>query len=201
MLARVETSKYGPATISLGELEQWCLDHSCVPNEDEEPFIVDYKFIYENGDGEEAFHSRQFRFLVSSKTLLKNASHSRIACADGTYKLVWQGYPVLMIGTTDRDRHFHSFGLAVCSNEEIADFKFMFDSVQSGVIKINYSAMKAEVLISDAADAIRNGFSQSFNCDQMIMCWAHMRRAVVKKIEAMVPKEMQQDMIVDIDML
>ena len=37
-------------------------------DEDEEPFIVDYKFIYE------FIHGSKFRFLVSSKTLLKNAS-------------------------------------------------------------------------------------------------------------------------------
>jgi hypothetical protein len=42
--------------------------------------------------------------------------------ADAIYKLVWQGFPVLIVGTTDRDKHFHSFGLAVTTTEQINDF-------------------------------------------------------------------------------
>ncbi len=133
-IARIKTSKYGPSSISLGELEQWCIDNFSVPEDDDEPFVVDHKFIYENEDDEDAIYGSRFRFFLSSKTLLKIASTSKIICADGTYKLNWQGYPVLITGTTDSDRHFHSFGLAVCTNEEAVDFKFMFDAIQSGYL-------------------------------------------------------------------
>jgi hypothetical protein len=46
------------------------------------------------------------------------ASTSKKIHADATYKLVWQGFPVFIVGTTDLDRQFHSFGIAVCSNEK-----------------------------------------------------------------------------------
>jgi hypothetical protein len=57
--------------------------------------------------------------------------------ADATYKLLWQGFPVLIVGTTDLDRHFHSFGMAVCSNETTQDFRFVFRGLQEGVQKLN----------------------------------------------------------------
>ena len=47
-LARIKKKKYGPARISLGELESWCIEHSHLPEPEEETFVVDYKFINEN---------------------------------------------------------------------------------------------------------------------------------------------------------
>ena len=40
---------------------------------------------------------------IASQAIDKNQYHL-------TYKLIWQGYPVLICGTSDRDRHFHPFG-------------------------------------------------------------------------------------------
>ncbi len=33
--------------------------------------------------------------------------------ADGTYKIIVEGFPVLTIGTTDRQRSIHHFGYAM----------------------------------------------------------------------------------------
>mgnify|MGYP002790673476 FL=1 len=52
--------------------------------------------------------------------------------ADATYKLTWQGFPILVCGTTDSNRKFHPFGITVCTNEKTEDFKFMFRSLIDG---------------------------------------------------------------------
>ncbi len=60
----------------------------------------------------------KFRFFVTTKRLLFNATISNKSHADATYKLIWQGFPCLIIGTTDMIRQFHPYGFAVCSNEK-----------------------------------------------------------------------------------
>ena len=50
--------------------------------------------------------------------------------ADTTYKLLYQRYPVLMAGTTDKARAYHAFGIAVCSNERTSAYEFIFSAIK-----------------------------------------------------------------------
>ncbi len=86
----------------------------------------------EDEDEEQDF---KFRFFISSKKLLRLAIGSTHICADGTYKLNWHGFPLIVVGTTDLDRHFHSFGVALCTNEKKLDYKFVFDCINIGKYK------------------------------------------------------------------
>jgi len=129
----------GAITLSVGQLEKWCIDNSSVPFGDCEPFIVAHEFIYNDeisSDNEEEEEDEdqeyKFRFFISSKCLLRLASNSTHICADGTYKLNWHGFPLIVLGTTDLDRHFHSFGVSVCTNERKLDYKFAFDCINIG---------------------------------------------------------------------
>ncbi|CAF4975592.1 unnamed protein product, partial [Rotaria socialis] len=75
----------------------------------------------------------KFRVFISSVCLLNIASISSHINADATYKLVWQGFLVLIVGTTDLNKKFHPFGLAICSNEKTKDFEFIFNGIQIGM--------------------------------------------------------------------
>jgi hypothetical protein len=122
--------------------------------------------------------------------------------ADATYKLIWQGFPVLVIGTTDLNKAFHPFGLAICSNEKTKDFQFIFNSLQTAMQKINRPLLKPTALISDAADAIKNGFTNVFGSSyNQIMCWAHMKRKVDNRVCHIDDKNSAKEIIVDIEML
>ncbi len=114
---------------------------------------------------------------------------------------MWQGFPVLIASTTDLDRQFHSFGIVVCSNEKSKDFTFVFRALQDGVKKLHLQEINPDVLIADGSDAIRNGFQAIFGEKPTIMCWAHMRRKMVKKIESLVKKMDQEDLIEDVEAL
>jgi hypothetical protein len=126
-LSLLRKQKFGPHTVSLGELERFLLDHCTVPEADNKGFIVSYEINYDE--------TSYFRFFVSSKTLLKLAFNVNHIHADATYKLIWQGYPVLVVGTTDKIRQFHPFGLCTCSNEQTADFVFLFEALKLGTAK------------------------------------------------------------------
>ncbi|CAF1223319.1 unnamed protein product [Rotaria sordida] len=146
---------------NLGELEQWCEGNVEVPIDENKAFVVAYKILYDNEEYEDdediEEDGNKFRTFISSVRLLNIASMSSHLHADATYKLVWQGFPVLIVGTTDFNKAFHPFGLAVCSNEKTKDFEFIFNTIQVGMQKINKDLLKPTALISDAADAIKNG--------------------------------------------
>lgn len=194
-LAFLRKKKLGSSTISLGELERILIEKSKIPTNDTDAFVAAYVIEYE----EPTF----FRFFVSSKTLLALARNVKHIHADATYKLVWQGFPVLVVGTTDRNRQFHCFGIAVCVNEKTEDFEFLFSSLQKGVNKIFNEVMSPQILISDASESIHNGFKKVFGGNStIIMCWAHMKRNVQKKAEQLVkPKEHIRDILSDLDKL
>ena len=195
------------STISLGELENWCIENSKIPDDDDTPFIVNYVTFYDDEfeDSEDVTEDddtslNYFRFFLTTKRLMQLSSESTKLHADATYKLVWQGYPFLIPGTTDGNRKFHPFGLAVCTNERQEDFEFIFESIKVGLYNLNMEQIKVEVLIADGSDAIRNAFSKTFNCQKMVMCWAHMLRACKKNMPN-ISKETKEELIDDIKLL
>ncbi|CAF1367392.1 unnamed protein product [Rotaria sordida] len=173
--------KYGTSIISLGELKE------CIYEDDQD--IED--------DGE-----NKFRIFISSIRSLNVAFTSSHIHANVTYKLVWLGYPVLIVGTTDVNKSFHPFGLAICSNEKTEDFEFISNNIQNGMQVINKDLLKPTALISDAADAIKNGFRNVFNNEYyQTMCWAHMKRKVEHCICQINDKDIRKEIMEDIEML
>jgi hypothetical protein len=102
------------STISLGELERILIEKSAIPTIDPDAFVVANVIEY----NEPTF----FRFFVSSKTLLALARNVKHIHADATYKLVWQGFPVLVFGSTNRNRQFHCFGILPPREENCSSF-------------------------------------------------------------------------------
>lgn len=175
-LSLLRKQKFGPHTVSLGELERFLIDHCTVPEDDNKGFIVSYEINYDEPS--------YFRFFVSSKTLLKLALNVNHIHADATYKLIWQGYPVLVVGTTDKIRQFHPFGLCICSNEQTADFVFLFEALKLGTAKVFNNQICPNTIVCDASPAIQNAFKQVFGEESVIvMCWFHMKKNVQKKVE------------------
>ena len=78
---------------------------------------------------------------------------------------------------------------------------FVFRGLQEGVQKLNLEEMDPDVLIADGAGSIRNAFQDVFGEKTIVMCWAHMHSKVMKKIESMVDKLEQQDLVDDIETL
>ncbi|CAF4124769.1 unnamed protein product [Rotaria magnacalcarata] len=152
-LATLRKKLYGPAQISLNYIKNWCIEKSIVPNDPDECFVANY-YIKDDDD------DPLFRLFVTTRNLIKNCLNSNHICADATYKLIWQGYPVLIVGTTDKQCAFHPFGIALCINEKTSDFDYC-----------------PIILVADASGAITNGFINVFNVvEKRIMCWFHIKK-------------------------
>ena len=110
------------SNMTIGDLATFCLAHSELPAENlpNQPFILDY-VIFDQSDPDTLIDYEdedQFRLVISTRNLLKFSLHFKLVLqADGTYKLMWQGFPVLIVGSSDFDRHFHGIVLSVCSRE------------------------------------------------------------------------------------
>lgn len=185
-ISAFKKAKFGPTTLSLSELRTMLDKFAVVPNSEEVPFMVadiDYQTL-------------NFRFFATSIALIKKAQEAKCLCADATYKLLWQGFPVLVVGTTDLNRMFHLIGIAVCRSEKEEDFEFLFESVQKSAQKLLGCDVAPSALVCDAAAAIPNAFKKVFGDDNtVVMCWAHMLKNVQKKVAALVAEKADQKAI------
>lgn len=192
-LAYLKKQMHGDTRISLRTLETWLEEKSVVPTEDDDPFILNYEVKYASGD---------FRYFVTTLTLLKLALKADKLHVDATYGLIYERFPVIVIGTTDQDRHFHCFGIAVCYGETEADFSFVFRSLEDGVRQHTVGYLKIDVLIADAAKSIRNAFIYIFGEDIRIMtCWSHAKKVIGNKCSLLKDKEKKSEVMNDVDAL
>jgi MULE transposase domain len=124
-----------------------------------------------------------------------------VLLCDATYKLIWQGFPVLVLGTVDKTRQFQHIAISVTSNEQAADFQFLFQSIKLGVSEILNDQMNPKYVIADAAQAISNGFLACFENARVIMCWAHAKKNIDAKTKKLCPKEKLKEISDDISKL
>ena len=137
-LAQFKRRTFGKANMNLSDLAKWLDEHSSIPERDmlDEPFVLSYSCFFEDEYNLDYEEGDIFRFILSTRRLLDLLESGHFLQCDSTYKLIWNGYPVIIIGTSDAKRKFFPIAIAVCSNERHLDFKFIFESIQKGIYKI-----------------------------------------------------------------
>lgn len=164
-----------PRIISVGDLVQWCKNNASIPIDEDTAYVIGYEHSNED-------ETRFFRFAVSTQRLLKHSVNAKTLCVDGTYKLNWQGYPFLIVGTVDRSKKFHVLAYACVTNETALDYAFLFQTLIDAVKLIHNKELNPEVLIADGDRAIRNACAMTFpSVELMIMCYVHVLRNVNKR--------------------
>ena len=112
---------------------------------------------------------QDLKILISTPQLLSYTLKSSMVQTDGTFKMNWQGYPVILIGTSDKNNKFHPFALAVLKGETTDDYAFVFRSM-----KLHVSDWSPKMLLADGSDAITAAFEQECGIpDVRIMCFYH----------------------------
>ena len=76
---------------------------------------------------------------------------------DGTYKLNYEGFPILMVGTVDMDREYHPYGIMITKTEDHGDYTFMCSRLKVLAEQIGPTDFNPTILLADAASAITNG--------------------------------------------
>lgn len=164
-----------PKIIDLGQLIEWAENNTSVPEDQDKPFVIDFK--HSNADEE-----LKFQIVVSTRRMIAHCVSQNIICVDVTYKLNWNGYPFIVVGAIDRCKKFHPLCFALCSHESTYDYSFVFQTLVNTVQKLhNDSKFEPAIVISDAADAIKNTVDIVFPSAQQVMCFVHVLRDVEKQ--------------------
>lgn len=167
---------YGNPAVTLKDLEDFVKLHNQLPIELDEPFVVNF-FRSAPNDTEKIF-----RIFYSTKRLLQFATESDIIHIDGTYKIMIQGFPVVIVGVTDYAKRFHLCGLTICSSESASDYQFVFESLMHGVIMVTEQDLRPRAVMADASAAITRGLEDSFEDENIVRlnCFAHIMMNVDK---------------------
>ncbi len=107
---------------------------------------------------------------------------------------MYEGYPVLTLGTTDHNKSFHPFGIGIATNETNEEFQCIFEFLKDNYNRITGEKYEPSILIADAAESITNGFKQAFNIlEKRVVCWAHMIRKVDDRLKPIKNKEYKKE--------
>jgi hypothetical protein len=182
--SRYTSEKLGKSNILLNELAQWCTDHKQVPEDLDTPFVACSRFEVARKSKE----IEKLNVVITTKRLLSIALKRKdILICDATYKLIWQGFPVFVVGTVDFAKKFHPIAVMVTKTEQQTDLEFLFETLKNSIREIYNEEYEPEFLLADAAHACTNGFKRVFkdsSCKRII-CWAHVIRAIDKKLNSL----------------
>lgn len=156
---RYSLSKYraqqAPPMVKLGDMIKWCEENDKFPTDVNQAFVIGSQFsTYDD--------NLWFRFSYSTPLLLEILSNCTTICIDATYKLNWLGFPLVILGTVDRQKHFHPLVFACCSHERTEDYEFVFACVKEAIKTHLGKDFEPEILIADGADPIRNAWYNSY---------------------------------------
>lgn len=168
----------------MGQLVEYFESHSSVPEDLDEPFVVDYQTLAHDQVEAEFEVGNQLRYFVSTKRLIQLLTflNNSVLHADATYKLVWKSLKAFVIGLSDKARVFHPLGIGLCSRETQKDFEFIFRSLVLAREKLHLEPLVKVALMVDAAESISLGFRQVFGDEGVRgMCWFHVMSNLKKQ--------------------
>jgi hypothetical protein len=184
--------KYGEATVSAHEIDEWCEARKQEPSDVDEPFVLRHEVSAESTNTDE----QKLRIVITTRRLLGLLRSSSMLATDATYKLTWNGFPIMLLGTTDKGRKFHPFGVIVSKGENTDDFRYFFEAFH--MFDRDWHPTE---LLADASVAITNAFISVFGQPLVrIMCYFHVLHNVEKYLKVL-PIEVRAEIKRDIDAL
>jgi hypothetical protein len=119
-----------PDVYSIDDFRSWCHQHSALltdPMSIHEPFVAKF---YINSCNE------LFVFITTRK-LISAAPLSGLLQVDATFKLNWNELPVLVFGSSDGNRRFHPYGIAIIGTDEAASsYITLFQTIKECVFNV-----------------------------------------------------------------
>ncbi|CAF1246400.1 unnamed protein product [Didymodactylos carnosus] len=132
------------------------------------------------------------RQLVSIGSLLS------LLQVDATFKVNWNEIPLLVLGSSDSNRHFHLYGVALISTDEAADsYMHVFQTFKQVVQSVTGIVFNVAYLLGDGATGITASQQREFPTAKRLMCWAHTLRKCRER-RKMVPSDKWPDIENDI---
>jgi hypothetical protein len=77
------------------------------------------------------WRSTKFCIFFTTKRLITLMSFADSLTVDSTYKVIWTGFPCIMVGHRDSSRQFNWFVVRLCSSEDTKDYYFDFNTLRT----------------------------------------------------------------------
>ncbi|CAF1398921.1 unnamed protein product [Rotaria magnacalcarata] len=136
--------------------------------------------------------------FFTTKKLISQTPLTTLLKVDATYKLTWNELPLLVFGSSDADRHFHPFAIALVSNDEDSIcYKDLFNQLQLISTQENNRPFYINFIMADGAPGIRKAQKDLFPGAKRLMCWAHVIRKCHEH-RKLVPKDKWNQIDLDI---
>ena len=138
---------------------------------------------------------------MTCRAMMMKCENTGVLHIDGTYKLIKNRFPVMVLGITDIAGEFHPIAYCVTSHEKEEDFIAFFSAVKklSSELELDFNP---DFLMMDASDATYNAASKIFPNIMILMCYFHLMQNVLKNCKSMFKTEGEfesfQDAIYDL---
>ncbi|CAF3469772.1 unnamed protein product [Rotaria sp. Silwood1] len=163
-LITYERRKDRPEIFSVYDMRNWCNEHK--ESKDLHSVFVPFYKVDDINNLFVFFTTKQLFQQIRSTTLLQ---------VDATYKLTWNNLPLLVFGSTDANRHFKPFGMALISTDEDSEcFIHLFNSINALFLQEFNEPCSINQIMADGAPAITNAQNTVFPNSRRLMCWSHM---------------------------
>jgi hypothetical protein len=164
---------------TLGHIFEWCENHELKEDSDYDVVGVLPGWEVTTVDGVDIVS-----ITITSKLLLRNivlqcSGHQpSFFSADGTYKLLVNGYPVIVFGTTDGEHRYKPVSVTISSGETESDYSRVFQAIKNACLGFLDFIFTPSFAMADSAPAIHNAMVKVFPGVKVAKCWAHVARGL-----------------------
>lgn len=195
ILAKIRRHRRESRKPNLDELELWLINNSKIPEDNHQVFVA-------NRESSKNPYPMNFRFMLTTKNLINVSRQCDILHCDFIQKPKWHGCLVFVIGTSDRNKNFHSFGIVITPSEEFDDYVFVFKSLKNIVRSLFSFDLALNLLLCDDVKMKKDAFIHVFGQDAKVRtCWTYVKRKIRLQIQKSMSKSSQKAILEDIEAL
>ncbi|XP_043209250.1 uncharacterized protein LOC122374521 isoform X1 [Amphibalanus amphitrite] len=186
-------NKLPTPTLPINSLEEWCAEHSITKPTAALVGDVDRVYVF---DHHTDARSRQFRFILSSKRLMKFAAQASTLSVDASHRMKWFGAPVLFVGVSDVNGMFFPVMFAVISHETADNYLQMLTVLKKCVEASSGTAFQPSCVIGNGDPNVADAVKSVFPNAARRMCWLQVKKelsALLKPIDKEIRDTLEKD--------
>lgn len=88
-------------------------------------------------------------FIATPRLIKLTRFKSSHVVTDGAYKLNYNGFPILMIGTTDFSQKYLPYGVMLTKKEDAGDYDYMFKTLKDLALSVENVSFEPYILLVD----------------------------------------------------
>ncbi len=167
ILAQHHHKECDASSLSESKFQSWCQELEALPDDPFSPFCI----FFQANAANQPENSQIFAVPPQAGTEVY------LLCADFTYEINLHRYPIVVLGTCDKDWVTHPLAIGVCSGQSAKDWEWAFRALGSCVLLATGNICKPHFLVVDAAPAATLGFQQAFGKQELwLMYFFHVQQ-------------------------